>query len=124
MRALLIDDSRTIRVIVSKLLKKNGVEVCEAQDGKVGLKLLETSGPFDLAIVDWHMPEIDGFEFIETVRKSSANDGMQILVLTIDSSLAAMSRALEAGANEYAVKPINEQLLQEKLETLNLKVTE
>jgi two-component system chemotaxis response regulator CheY len=123
MRALVIDDTRISRTIVGGLLREIGFETQEAPNGKEALHLLETAGPFDLAIVDWNMPELNGLEFVRAARCNSGNSEMKIIVLTVETDLSNIVEALELGANEYAIKPISEQILREKLMAIGLEPT-
>ena len=121
MRALVIDDTRISRTIVGGILRGLGFETREAQNGKEGLQELQAAGPFELAIVDWNMPEMNGLEFIRAVRGNALYSGMKIIVLTIEADLSHIVEALELGANEYALKPVSEKLLREKLTAIGLE---
>ncbi len=120
MRAIVVDDSRAVRTILGKMLKELGFEVSEAEDGLVALQVLEASGPFDLALVDWNMPEMDGLQLIQAVRAQRVYDGMRIMMVTTETDLERIVRALEVGANEYLMKPFTPAAVVEKLALLGL----
>lgn len=122
MRALVIDDSRTMRMIVGKILTEIGFEIVEAGDGQEALTVLSQNWPIDLAMVDWNMPEINGFEFVQAVRAESAYDEMKIMMVTTESEIEQVAQALEAGANEYAMKPFTKEVILEKLELIGIEV--
>jgi two-component system, chemotaxis family, chemotaxis protein CheY len=120
MRALVIDDSRTMRRIVSRILIGFGYEVTEAADGQEGLDAL-ADGPLpDLACIDWNMPVMDGLTFVTQVRADERLRGITLLMVTTESEYGQIVRALAAGAHEYLIKPFTADALQEKLALLGL----
>ncbi|HGY89658.1 MAG TPA: response regulator [Planctomycetes bacterium] len=120
MRALVIDDSKTIRLILSKILKGLGYTVSEASNGQEALDRLECDGPADLALVDWNMPVMNGLEFVRAARADDANAGMCLMMVTTEVEQEQMVRALVAGANEYVTKPFTPEVIVEKLRFLGL----
>jgi two-component system, chemotaxis family, chemotaxis protein CheY len=120
MRALVIDDSRAIRLILTRTLRELGFETSEAANGREALEVLEREGPFDLGLVDWNMPEMDGFEFVVEARKQSAYDAMKLMMVTTETEMSQLVRALEAGADEYVMKPFTREVIVEKLALLGL----
>ena len=120
MHALIVDDSRTTRAIIARLLQGLGYETSEAPDGAAALAQLETASIPDMAFVDWNMPEMTGIEFVQAVRKNARYDGMQIIMVTSENEMANVCAALEAGANEYLMKPFTKEALEEKIALLGL----
>ncbi len=120
MRALVIDDSKAIRRIIGKILRDLGFEVFEAGDGKMALDKLKEIGTPDLALVDWNMPEMNGYEFLCSIRSDSRYNDLCIMMVTTESEISQMAKALEAGANEYLMKPFTKEMIAEKLEILGL----
>lgn len=119
MRALVVDDSRAIRVVIGRLLKELGFEVVEAGNGREALARLHESRP-DVILVDWNMPEMNGFEFLVAVREEAAFTDVPLMMVTTETEVNQMSRALEAGANEYVMKPFSREALVEKLSVLGV----
>jgi len=119
-RALVVDDSRAIRSIIGKSVKELGFEVIEAGHGGEALERLRTHGVMDLALVDWNMPEMNGFEFVVAARANPAWKDMIILMVTTETEMSQMQLALEAGANEYVMKPFTRDVLREKLQLVGL----
>ena len=115
MKALVVDDSRAMRAILSRHLKELGFEVHEAKSGLDALMVLHKVGGVELAMVDWNMPEMDGFEFLRRVRSESEYDEVRIMMVTTESEMSQVQVALEAGANEYLMKPFDREALLEKL---------
>lgn len=121
MRALVIDDSRTMRSILRGALKnQHFADIVEAGNGKEALFALQASGPFEIALVDWNMPEMDGLQFITEVRKLEKYKDMRLMMVTTEGELGHVSRALSAGADEYLMKPFTNELIGAKLEILGL----
>lgn len=120
MKAIIVDDSRAIRMVLKKLLTGIGFECIEAGHGKEALERLAASGVLDLALVDWNMPEMNGLEFVTALRKQSDFDSMRVMMVTTETETEHIMRALDAGANEYMMKPFSAEALQEKLVILGL----
>jgi two-component system, chemotaxis family, chemotaxis protein CheY len=118
MQALVIDDSRAMRAIIGKILKKVGYQVAEGGNGREGLDQLRRSGKVDLALVDWNMPEMNGYEFVQAVRASHEYDDMPIVMVTTETEMSQVALALQAGANEYVMKPFTSDALLEKIQLL------
>ena len=120
MRALVIDDSRTMRRIVRATLAAFGYEVHEAEHGQAALDLLEGGLEVDLACVDWNMPVLDGLQFVTRVRANPLWRAVTLVMVTTESEHSQIVRALAAGAHEYVIKPFTADALREKLELLGL----
>jgi two-component system chemotaxis response regulator CheY len=120
MRAIVIDDSRAIRGIIKKLLAAEGFDVSEAGNGIEGLAVLRAEGPPDVALVDWNMPEMNGLEFVKAVRSDASYNDMRLMMVTTETEVERITEALDAGANEYAMKPFTAEVLREKLELLGV----
>ena len=121
MKAIVVDDSRATRTILRTALKQEGFEVVEAGDGRQALDELRKVGALDLALVDWNMPVMNGYELICQVRAQRQFDSMAIMMVTTESEASQVRRALDAGANEYVMKPFTPEILREKLLLLGLK---
>lgn len=120
MRALVVDDSSAMRRILSRMLEGLGFEVTEAENGSEGLRRLEQSGPSDLALVDWNMPVMNGYEFVQKVRADEQYGDMRLMMVTTETGTEEMVMALEAGADEYVMKPFTQTELVSKLGLLGL----
>jgi two-component system chemotaxis response regulator CheY len=120
MRALVIDDSRAMRAILGQMLRQTGFEVAEAGNGREGLERLRQLERADVALVDWNMPEMNGFEFVRAVRADPAYRELRLVMVTTETEASQVTSALEAGANEYVMKPFNRDVIVEKLGLLGL----
>jgi two-component system, chemotaxis family, chemotaxis protein CheY len=121
MRALIVDDSRFIRDYLKSLLGGHGIECTSAANGLQGLLSLTDSGPFDVALVDWNMPGMSGLEMVKAVRKDTRWKGVKILMVTTEAENGHIEAALDAGADEYLMKPFDEMGLIEKLEMMGVR---
>lgn len=119
MRALIVDDSRFVRTILRGLLEEKGIECEEAADGQAGLDRLEAGEPFDLALVDWNMPVLDGLGMLKQLRAEGFDD-LKVMMVTTEAENDFIIRALDAGADEYMMKPFDGEALNEKLAMLGL----
>jgi two-component system chemotaxis response regulator CheY len=115
MRALVVDDSRFIRNYLHSLFTQHGVECVEAVDGKQGLACLREAGPFSVALVDWNMPVMSGYEMLQAARADHSLDATRIVMVTTEAENDHIEAALLAGADEYIVKPFDEGGLFDKL---------
>jgi two-component system chemotaxis response regulator CheY len=118
MYALVVDDSKTIRILLREQLKKLGFEVTEAVDGHQALNRLKNMPQVDLVLVDWNMPEMDGISFVRAVRAESGYATLPMMMVTTNAELSQVSKALEAGVDEYIMKPFTTEILREKLQLL------
>jgi len=121
-RALVIDDSRAIRMILGQILKALKFEVFNAGHGLEALEKLKETGPVELALVDWNMPEMNGYEFVCEVRKDDKYKDMRLMMVTTETEMSQVIKALEAGANEYVMKPFTKDMIIEKLTIMGLSV--
>jgi two-component system chemotaxis response regulator CheY len=119
--ALVIDDSRAMRAILSRQLRQLGFEVMEAGHGGEALERLRESPALPvLALVDWNMPHMNGLEFVRAVRARPELDALRLVMVTTETELSRVRAALDAGANEYVMKPFTTDILLGKLASVGL----
>jgi two-component system, chemotaxis family, chemotaxis protein CheY len=119
-RALVIDDSRAMRRIVTGILVGLGFEVRDAGHGREGLDVLDEGWLPDLVCVDWNMPVMDGLQFVSAVRANPAWRSVTVMMVTSESEQSQIVRALAAGAHEYVIKPFTADAIRDKLALLGL----
>ena len=119
-RALIVDDSSTMRSVLRMTLRGAGIESVEAANGSEALQRLVQVGTVDLALVDWNMPQMNGFEFLCAVRAELQRDAMRIVMVTTETELEQVQNALHRGADEYIMKPFTRDSVMEKLQILGL----
>jgi two-component system chemotaxis response regulator CheY len=120
-KALVVDDSKAIRMILGKTLRDLGFEVREAANGAEALEAISSeTEPFDLALLDWNMPEMNGLELLTRIRQQPELASLVVVLVTTETEVALMAAALEAGANEYVMKPFTKEILVEKLQLVGV----
>jgi len=120
MRALIVDDSRFSRRYMREMLERERVTCSEAVDAETGLERLRSEPPFDLMLVDWNMPGMSGPEMIVRARQEGML-GMKILMVTTVAEREHILEALDAGADEFLMKPFDAEGLREKLALMGLE---
>jgi two-component system chemotaxis response regulator CheY len=121
MHALVVDDSNTIRIILTAYLKKLGFDVTVAINGREALDRLHAMAKADIVLVDWNMPEMDGLSFVRAVRAKDEYAALPLMMVTTNVELNNVAEALDAGANEYMMKPFTMDILRAKLELLGFQ---
>jgi two-component system chemotaxis response regulator CheY len=117
MKCLVVDDSATMRRIVVNALKSVGMaEVVEAGDGQEALGKCDAA--IDLVVTDWNMPVMGGLELVKALRASPATARLPILMVTTRGTKEDILQAVEAGVNNYILKPFTPQLLKEKIDAV------
>ncbi len=120
-KALVVDDSKTIRMVLRKILRELGYEVCEAADGKDALNVIESEkAAVSLVLTDWNMPVMNGLDLVKNLRRDPELTSLKIIMVTTETELDHIVSALEAGANEYVMKPFTKDILREKLEQVGI----
>jgi len=126
MKILIVDDAKTMRKIISNVLKQLGFspeDLIEAENGEEALKKLEEyENDIGIIFLDWNMPKMNGFEFLQKVRSNSKYNHIKIVMVTTETAKKNVIAALKAGANNYIAKPFSPQVLKQKLEQMNIKV--
>jgi|SRR6516162_7763289 two-component system chemotaxis response regulator CheY len=119
MRALVVDDSRTVRIIIGNVLRELGIEVTEAADGVEALARIEQDPDLDLVLLDWNMPRMNGYDLLRAVRARKDLGRPRVLMVTSESQADQVAKALSAGADEYLMKPFNKEVLIAKLRLMD-----
>ncbi len=121
--ALVIDDSRTMRMLLKRILVGLGYEVAEAGHGQEALDVIDGGRVPDVCLVDWNMPVMDGLQFVTTVRSRRDLRQVTLMMVTTESEHGQIVRALAAGAHEYVIKPFTPDAIVDKLSLLGLTPT-
>ena len=115
MKILVVDDFPTMRRIITNLLKEIGYEnLDEAEDGDVALAKLK-GGEFDFVVSDWNMPNMTGLDLLKAVRAEASIKDTPFLMVTAEAAKENIVSAVEAGVNNYIVKPFTAAVLREKI---------
>jgi two-component system chemotaxis response regulator CheY len=115
MDALVVDDSRVMRLIVRRVLVDLGFEVTEAGDGVEALERLQADGMPDVVLIDWNMPRMNGLELVRAIRSDRCYDEVRLVMVTTEGEASQMGLALSEGADEYVMKPFTPEVLIDKL---------
>jgi two-component system chemotaxis response regulator CheY len=119
-RALIVDDSRATRSIIGKILQEIGFDTFEAGHGKEGLDRLKEFGCPDIVLVESNMPEMNGDDFVCAARATPEYSNVPLMMVTSETQISQMARALEAGANEYVMKPFTKEVIADKITILGV----
>jgi two-component system, chemotaxis family, chemotaxis protein CheY len=120
-KALVVDDSRAVRMILTRTLKELGYEVREASNGLEALEVIEAEkSAVTLVLADWNMPEMNGLDLLKRLRQSPEFSSLVVIMVTTETELDQMATALDAGANEYVMKPFTKDILVEKLQLVGV----
>lgn len=120
-KALVVDDSKAIRMIIRRILIELGFEVYEAANGIEALQIFEAEKEgLSLVLADWNMPEMNGFDLLRRLRRNPEGASLKILMVTTETDMSQMVSALEEGADEYVMKPFTKEILVEKLELVGI----
>lgn len=116
---LVVDDSKIIRKLARRIAEAIGFETSEAEHGKAAVAACEVAMP-DLILLDWYMPEMDGLQFIKALRLMPGGDKPKVMFCTTENEFSHIAQAMEAGADEYVMKPFDEEMIRGKLEQIGM----
>ena len=116
---LVVDDSRVIRKVSRRILEDLGFEVAEAADGVEAMAWCTAVMP-DLILLDWQMPVMDGLQFVKRLRGEPGGDRPRVVFCSVENEIDKIREALDAGADEYIMKPFDGSIIASKLEHLGL----
>lgn len=116
---LLVDDSRVVRQIARKIMEELHFACSDAEDGVKAVEACQKVMP-DVILLDWNMPNMNGLEFLIALRKMPKGDQPKVLFCTTEADLNHIKQALEAGANEYIMKPFDSEIIQTKLSQIGM----
>ena len=117
-KVLVVDDSKAIREIEKKYLEEMGFEVLEAENGEEALKVVEENPDIKLILLDWHMPVMNGYEFLLKLRANPKWADIKVMMVTTENQQKSIVDAIMAGANEYLMKPFDKEMLETKIKYL------
>ena len=116
---LVVDDSRVIRKVARRILEDLGFEIAEASDGMEAIAWCRTAMP-EAILLDWNMPVMDGLSFLRELRKEPNGHEPVVVFCTVESDMEHIVAALDAGADEYIMKPFDGDILEAKLSQAGL----
>lgn len=110
---LVVDDSRVVRKVARRIVEELGFQCEEAEDGQVAYDSCAKSMP-DAILLDWNMPVMSGIEFLEKLREMENGDKPMVVLCTTENDISYIQRAIQAGANEYIMKPFDSDIIESK----------
>ena len=116
---LIVDDSKVIRMVARKILQELEFNTEEAADGKEALDACINSMP-DVILLDWNMPVMSGIEFLRELRVIPGGDEPVVIFCTTENDIEHIQVAIDAGANEYIMKPFDSEIIQTKFVQVGL----
>jgi len=120
LKALIVDDSSVIRKLLGFIVEQLGFDTMSADDGSVAWKTLATNNDFDVALIDWEMPEMSGIELVQKIKEEARHNHMKILMITTRNSMNDILAAMDTGIDDYLMKPIDEDSVIDRLRMLEL----
>lgn len=116
---LIVDDSRVVRAVARRILEDLDLEVLEAENGEVALAHCRQQMP-DSILLDWNMPVMDGMGFLKSICAEHGDQRPVIVFCTTERSMDHIQRALDAGADEYIMKPFDQEIVQSKFQEVGV----
>lgn len=117
---LIVDDSRVVRKVARQILEQLEFQIQEAEDGQVALDACRQQMP-DAILLDWNMPKMNGIQFLRALRQEQDGDRPIVVFCTTESDFSFITEAMEAGANEYIMKPFDREIIESKLSEVGLR---
>ncbi len=116
---LVVDDSRVVRKVARRILESLDFEIAEAGDGMEALAFCRAAMP-DAVLLDWNMPVMNGIDFLRALRQEPGGDAPVVVFCTTENDLNHIVEAMNAGANEYIMKPFDGDIIEAKFSEVGL----
>lgn len=121
MKVLLVDDSRTARILLARVFQELGNwEILEAENGQDALDKYQSDDAIELVCIDWNMPMMNGLEYLKAIKKLDNYSDTWTMMVTTETEMDNVKRAMVSGANEYVMKPFTKDIILNKLEIMGL----
>lgn len=119
---LIVDDSRVVRKVARRIVEDFDFQCEEAEDGLIALNACKAAMP-DAVLLDWNMPNMNGLEFLEEMRKLPNGSHPIVVFCTTENEMSSIQKAIEKGANEYIMKPFDSEIIETKFRQVGLITT-
>ena len=114
-KMLLVDDSKAVRLVGRRCTNALGFETLEAENGEAALEVMRLNPDVDVVLLDWNMPVMDGMTFLKRLREETRERQPVVVMCTTENDMKRIVEAMQAGANEYIMKPFTEDIVRDKL---------
>jgi len=122
MKALIVDDAKVVRVALGRIMNQLGYESVDAADGQQALEQMKAHPDVDVVMLDWNMPVMNGYEFLVALRAMDQHGSSpKVVMVTTETGMPSMLKALAAGADEYIMKPFDKEMVEGKLNIVGLE---
>jgi len=122
LKILIVDDFSSMRQIVRSLLEARGYSnLCEADNGHAALDMISEDNEIGLVVSDWSMPKMTGLELLKAIRSDPRKTHIPFLMVTAEAERERISEAIDAGVDNYIVKPFSGKVLAEKLSNIGIE---
>jgi two-component system chemotaxis response regulator CheY len=115
-KILLVDDSKAVRLMGRRCTMSLGFETLEAENGEAALSMIRAQPDVDVILLDWNMPVMDGITFLKRLREEPLPTQPVVVMCTTENDMSRIVEAMQAGANEYIMKPFTEDIVRDKLQ--------
>jgi len=122
MKILIVDDEAPMRMLLTDILEPLDCEIVEADNCLEGLKLLQTSQDFDLALVDWRTPHMTGLELVREVKKDPSLQSLRLIMVTGLNDMSSVEEAIGAGVDDFLMKPFTQDMVFDKLRLVGVDI--
>ncbi len=123
MKALIVDDAKVVRVALGRIMNQLGYESVTAEDGQQALDAMAEHPDTDVVMLDWNMPVMNGYDFLIAMRAMPEHGAKpKVIMVTTETGMPQMLKALAGGADEYIMKPFDKEMVAGKLEMVGLEV--
>jgi len=122
MKALIVDDAKVVRVALGRIMNQLGYETVKAEDGQQALAAMAEHPDMDVVMLDWNMPVMNGYDFLIAMRQMPEHaSSPKVIMVTTETGMPQMLKALAGGADEYIMKPFDKDMVAGKLEMVGLE---
>ena len=120
-KALLVDDAKVVRISLGRIMTTLGFEVLEAENGQVAQEQMQLHDDISVVLLDWNMPVMNGYDFLVALRSDAKYiTEPRVIMVTTETGMPSMLKALSAGADEYIMKPFDKEMVMDKLDIVGV----
>jgi len=120
-KALVVDDAKVVRISLGRIMTSLGFEVLEAANGAVAQEKIQAHDDISVVLLDWNMPVMNGYDFLVALRSDPKHTTEpRVIMVTTETGMPSMLKALAAGADEYIMKPFDKEMVMDKLDIVGV----